>query len=465
MKQDGLGGTFNEPRTGETVAAIAHAVQRGQISPRAMVERSLERIDRHEDQIRAFAHLRRDEVLAEAEALAHHPRLSELPMAGVPIAIKDSIDVVGCPTRQGSPATSAASVAKEPPPITRLREAGALIVGKTTTPELCISAVTHSKLSGVTRNPWDPARSPGGSSGGSAAAVSAGMVAAALGTDGGGSVRLPAAACGLIGFKSARGSVPGIDEEAGWYGVTQWGPLTTSVADAAVFYQTLAGAGSTALLEPSSSASGNTIRIGRSDAKPPGVAADPAAINAMNWAADILLDAGHDLSPATVPTQALDSIRALQRAGAGLARDVRNEVSFNKLGPIAKALAVFGSVSRISGEPAISDLTPIEARLRTAFSSHDVLLTPTLAGRQLPADLGYEGGHLGLLRAQTFATTYTAIWNLAGFPAISVPAPLAGDGLPAAVQMVTKPGNETLLFRLAEQLEAKHRWNYPAGYP
>src|SRR5436305_8991369 len=219
-----------------TATALADAVRRGAVTPRELATEALRRIDRYDEGLGAFQLVRRERCLAEADQV---DVAVDLPLAGVPIAVKDNVDVAGEPTRDGSLSTPETARDADHEVVRRLRVAGAVVVGKTRVPELCVFGATDSPF-GVTRNPWDRDRTPGGSSGGSAAAVAAAMVPVAHGNDGMGSVRIPAACCGLVGIKPGAGVVP-VDLGAnGWYGMAENGALATTVADAAVLLSVLA---------------------------------------------------------------------------------------------------------------------------------------------------------------------------------------------------------------------------------
>ncbi|HZB59391.1 MAG TPA: amidase, partial [Actinomycetota bacterium] len=182
---------------GQTAVGIAAAVRAGQASPSEVLEEHLERIAALDGRLGAFRLLRTEQVRAEARALEERGDLAGLPLAGVPVAIKDNVDLAGVPTRNGSAATSDEPAAADAELVRRLREAGALLVGKTNVPELCLWPFNESEAFGDSRNPWSLDHTPGGSSGGSAAAVASAMVPIGLATDGGGSIRMPASNCGL----------------------------------------------------------------------------------------------------------------------------------------------------------------------------------------------------------------------------------------------------------------------------
>src|SRR5579859_5545548 len=213
---------------------IARAVRETRVSPAEVVQAHLSQITRLEPGIHAFQVVLAEQAMAEAHALAGRADLATLPLAGVPVAVKDNVDVAGVPTRAGSAATRSEPAGHDDELFRRLRAAGCVVIGKTQMPELAIWPFTEPQAYPVTRNPWDPSRTPGGSTGGGAAALAAGMAALALGSDGGGSIRIPAACCGVVGLKPGPGVVPlagGMDSH--WYGLTAFGPLARTVGDAA----------------------------------------------------------------------------------------------------------------------------------------------------------------------------------------------------------------------------------------
>ena len=212
--------------------ALAAMVRAGETTPRELVELYLRRIEALDPQLNAFRVLRAEQALAEADQADRSG-----PLAGVPIAVKDDIDLAGQVATRGSRSFGAPASA-DAEPLRRLRTAGAIPIGVTNVPELMIFPWTATAANGVTRNPWDPTRTTGGSSGGSAAAVAAGLVAAATASDGGGSIRIPAAACGLVGMKPTRGRVP---SGGGWLGLSTYGALARTVADSALLLDVMHG--------------------------------------------------------------------------------------------------------------------------------------------------------------------------------------------------------------------------------
>ncbi|HJU00888.1 MAG TPA: amidase, partial [Actinomycetes bacterium] len=290
-----MGGRY----VGETAVGIAAAVRSGQVSPTEVLEQHLERIAAVDGRLGAFRLLRTDEVRAEARALEQRGDLGTLALAGVPVAIKDNIDLAGAPTRNGSAATSPEPAAADDELVRRLRAAGALLVGKTSVPELCLWPFTESEAFGITRNPWGLDHTPGGSSGGSGAAVAAGMVPIALAADGGGSIRIPASNCGLVGLKPGHGVVPFPEGGASpWSQMSEFGPLATTVADLALALDVLAGGDRFRAVAPPE----RPLRIGVS-AKPvsAGVKVDPRVRAAMVATAEALASAGHAVETVDPP--------------------------------------------------------------------------------------------------------------------------------------------------------------------
>src|SRR5215469_11609168 len=225
---------------GRHATDIAAAVRSGEVTAAAVVAEHLQRIGRLDAELGAFVRVRAARAADEAVAVDSRADRAELPLAGVPVAVKDTVPVAGEPMRLGSAAMPDAAQSEDHPVVARLRDAGAVVVGLTNLPELAIYPFTDS-VYGIARNPWDPRRTPGGSSGGSGAAVAAALVPVAHGTDGLGSVRIPAAACGVFGIKPGTGVVPGDLGETGWYGLSEHGTLAATVADAALMLGAMAG--------------------------------------------------------------------------------------------------------------------------------------------------------------------------------------------------------------------------------
>ena len=227
---------------GKSAIEIASLVRSRAVSPVDVIAEHLKRIEALDGEIHAFQLVRRERALAEAATLAAQANLDVLPLAGVPVAIKDNVDVAGEPTRHGSAATTESPADHDDELVRRLRAAGAIVIGKTVMPELAIWPFTEPEaFLPPTRNPWNAERTPGGSTGGGAAAVATGMVPLALGSDGGGSLRIPAACCGIVGLKPGTGVVPLARGAAHhWLGLTEFGPMANSAADLALMLDVLA---------------------------------------------------------------------------------------------------------------------------------------------------------------------------------------------------------------------------------
>jgi len=437
-----------------TAVGIAAAVRARDLSPAEVVEAHLERIAALDDRVHAFQLVRADEVRAEALALGERPDLAELPLAGVPVAIKDNVDLAGAPTRNGSAATRAEAAAADGEPVRRLREAGAMLVGKTTVPELCLWPFTESQAFGATRNPWNLDHTPGGSSGGSAAALAAAMVPLALGADGGGSIRMPASNCGLVGIKPGPGVVPVPDGVSSWSGMSEFGPLATTVADLGLFLDVLAGTTTYRAVQGPD----RSLRIGVSVKAPAvGVKVDPEVRAALDATAAALRDAGHQVAAADPPWRNGDAAPFLHRVFLGCAEDA-DGLDWEALEPRTRAEARVGRLLRRARSVPSGPPARVLGRYQAWFEDHDVLLTPTLAAP--PLRLGaYRGKGLSrTLLGLTAYMPYTPPLNLVGFPAASVPAGGSRDGLPIGVQLVAARGGEALLLSLARQLETLRPW-------
>jgi amidase len=440
---------------GETAVGIAAAVRGGRVSPAEVLEEHLERIAALDGRLGAFRLLRTDEVRAEAKALEDRADLAGLPLAGVPVAIKDNVDVAGAPTRNGSAATSPEPAAADDELVRRLREAGALLVGKTNVPELCLWPFTESEACGVSRNPWSLDHTPGGSSGGSAAAVAAAMVPIALATDGAGSIRMPASNCGLVGIKPGHGVVPfpasGVST---WSRMSEFGPMATTVADLGLALDVLADTDTFRAVAPPA----GPLRIGVS-AKPGavGVKVDPAVRAAMETTAEALAGAGHRVEAVAPPWRNGDAAAIIRRVFYGCAEDT-DGLPWEALEPRTRAEARMGRLLRRARPAPTGPPRRVLARYQAWFEGHDVLLSPALALPPLPVG-AYRGK--GLARTLLGVTAYmpfTPPINLVGFPAAAVPAGATEDGLPLGVQLAAAPGGEALLLALARQLETLRPW-------
>jgi amidase len=452
------------------IARQAQLIASGEITSRELVELYLERIARHDATLNAFRVVFAERALLEADqAQARLGAGGERPLLGVPIAVKDDIDVAGEVTAWGTNAFGGPAAA-DAEVVRRLREAGAVIIGKTHVPELTLWPFTETATYGATRNPWDLQRAPGGSSGGSAAAVAAGLVGAALGSDGAGSIRIPAAWSGLFGLKPQRGRVSMAPRPRAWHGLSVNGMLTRSVADTALFLDAASGATdvdadhppATAISYASAAATPpGPLRVAISRKVPFGVISrlDAGAARALSDTAELLRSLGHEVVEED-PDYGPDAIQAvLVRYLRGCHDDARGLPHPERLERRTKGMARLGGLippqileRALAGEGALA------ARLNGVLERNHVLVTPATASP--PPRIGaLQGrGALWTLNAVAGWVPYNGVWNVTGQPAASVPAGFGEDGLPRAVQLVGRPNDEATLLSLAGQIEAERPW-------
>jgi amidase len=396
--------------------------------------------------------------LREADAVDERPDRAALPLAGVPIAIKDNVAVAGEPMRGGSTGSDPEPQQHDHEVVRRLRNAGAVVVGLTRVPELCIWGTTDSSF-GITHNPWDTTRTPGGSSGGSAAAVASGTVPVAHGNDGMGSIRIPAACCGLVGIKPGLGLVPSDLGNGSWFDMAENGPLTTTVEDAALVLSVLADQPSLAVLTPP-----DPLRVAVSTRVPiAGVRLDKRWAAATRETADLLRDAGHAVVTADPPYGQTLVRSGILRWTAGTELDARQLADRSRVEVRTQRHAAAGRLALRLGFPRANGRRNWQTKAEQFFTDHDVLVTPALAQSPPRAKAWSERGWLANIVSNAWYAPFAAPWNLAGWPAMSVPAGLAPNGLPLAVQLVGRPGTEHQLLRLAAQLEQLRPWPRVAG--
>ncbi|MGW0711276.1 amidase [Streptomyces sp. NPDC002643] len=441
---------------GRTAAEIATAVREKRVTPREVVARHLARIEAVDGRVGAFRVVRARAALEEAEEVAARADLTELPLAGVPVAIKDNLAVRGESTRNGSAATPDRPAEADHVTVARLRAAGAVVVGLTNVPELCVFGTTDG-VHGTARNPWDVSRTTGGSSGGSAAAVAAGLVPIALGNDGMGSLRIPAANCGLICLKPGSGVIPAGIGHGDWFGMSENGPLTTTVEDARLMFQVLAD---TTLDRPVEASAPRRVAL---SVRSPlvGVTVTRPYADAARRAADVLARAGHTVRPADPPYPLWLGTTSLAHWTAGTAVDAGD------LDPrrLARRTRVHAAVGRrfLNGVRKGDRREQLRRRMEPFFAEHDILLTPALARRGPAAANWHERGWLRNLLVNTTYSPLTPPWNLTGWPAMSVPFDTLPSGAPCAIQLVGRPGTELELLELAGQLERLHPWQRTAS--
>jgi amidase len=444
---------------GQTAVDIAKAVRSGAASARDVVAEHLELIAARDGTIGAFRTVLAEQALAEAEALDARPDRAELPLAGVPVAVKDNLPVAGQLRLDGSRASSTDRAEQDHEVVARLRAAGAVVVGITQLPELSVWGTTDG-AGYVTRNPWDLGLTPGGSSGGASAAVAAGFVPIAQGNDSMGSIRIPSACCGLVGLKPGLGVVPahiGVNE---WFGMGENGPLATTVADTVLAFDVMAGRreGESRMPAP------GRLRIAVSRRSPLlGVFPDSDAKDGLLRAARALVAAGHDAFTAGPPYRASTVRGILSRWFGGVAMDAET-VDETLLQPRTRRHAAIGRRAIAHGFVRAADRETWVAQVEEMFSRYDVLITPMLAGPPLSAVRWSERSWFANVQNNARYAPYAAPWNFAGVPAMSVPAGIRSDGMPAAVQLVGAPGSEALLLAVAAQLEQRVPWQrHPTG--
>ncbi|MDF3298800.1 amidase [Streptomyces tropicalis] len=450
------------------LAETARLLAAGEVSSRALVEAALARIEATQGTLNAFRVVRAEAALAEAGAadrdLADGVRK---PLLGVPVAVKDDMDVAGEPTAFGCPGAFPA-VAEDGEAVRRLRAAGAVIVGKTNTCELGQWPFTEGPAFGDTRNPWDTGRTPGGSSGGSAAAVAAGIVPAALGSDGAGSVRIPAAWTHLVGIKPQRGRISTWPHGESFQGITVNGTLARTVADAALLLDAAAGNHPRDPHRPPaldvSAAVGRDpgrLRIALS-LNPPFTAVparlDPEVRARVVELAGLLAASGHHVEEADPPYGQI-GLTFVPRATAGIAERVRGTPEPALLDRRTHAAARLG---RLLGGPPLRIARRAEAllhrRIGAFFDTYDVVLAPTTAAPPLRIGALRDLGGLATDRAMIAACPYAWPWNVLGWPGVNVPAGFVSGGLPVGAQLLGPAHSEPLLVSLAARLEEESRW-------
>ncbi len=441
------------------VAGQADLVRGGHVSARELVELALDRIARLDRELNAFAAVYAERALLEAKQADARMRAGEdRPLLGVPVAVKDEIDIGGEITSHGTGAmvTRAAADAEI---VRRVRAAGGIVLGKTKMPELGLWPFTESVTWGVTRNPWDPERTPGGSSGGSAAAVAAGMVPVALSADGAGSIRIPAACCGLFGLKPERDRVPRAPHDGDRMHWVVFGSLTRSVLDTGVMLDVLAGE------EPrfaqAARARPPRLRIALAKGFPTGTRGRLSDdVNAaLDSTADVLRSLGHtvvegavDMRPRDVPVIVALLFRAARELVGSAERPQRLERR-------TRAFARPGAlVSDRMTERLLAAKSAMSARIGSMFDEYDVLLTPVMSAPAVPAGVMEGRGAIATYFWETGWVPFTILWNITGQPAASVPAGHSADGLPVAVQLVGRHDDESTLLSLAAELEAERPW-------
>jgi amidase len=457
------------------IGELADLVRGGELSATELVQASLDRIDELQPTLNAFTHVAHESALAVASDIGP---ADERPFAGVPIAVKDNRAVTGMPVTMCSDLFGDFRPRRDAFLVRRLREAGFVIVGKTALPEMGILPTTESRRFGPTSNPWDLSRTPGGSSGGSGAAVAAGMVPIAHGNDGGGSTRIPAACCGLVGLKAARGRVS-VGPDAGESYLVSDCVLTHTVAETAAALDVLAGyeVGDASWAAPVdgtfadlAAVAPGRLRIGLAlNAPLEGSSLDPVCEAAARGAAAVLESLGHDVEEITPPWSELELLSDFTRAfGPGIAftvfiggRIAGRDPTEDDVEPLTwmmyerareqDTLTYLSSHGRLEG---------VARSIVSFLAPYDAVVTPALATRPLPTGEVHGRGPdpWDHYQRSGLFTPYTAIVNVTGLPAVSLPLYHGDDGLPTGVQLIGRPAREDALLALATTLERALPW-------
>lgn len=446
------------------------ALAAGSVTSVELVERSLAAIEATQQTLNAFRCVRREAALAEAEEADRRRAVGEAaPLLGVPVAIKDDVDLAGETTAFGCVGDFEVKTA-DSELVSKVKRSGAVIVGKTNTPEFGQWPVSEGPAFGVARNPWNLDHTPGGSSGGSAAAVAAGLVPAALGSDGAGSVRIPASWTDLVGIKPQRGRISTWPDPEAFCGLTCYGPLASTVADAALLLDVLAGnidgdrhrppAAEGPYLDAAGRDPG-TLRIALSYSIPfsgPPARLDRGVHGCVEGIATTLSELGHRVEPFDLKW-GLVGVGFLPRSMGGIREWSERVPDSSLLDPRTRHNARNGRI--VGGAPGLAVARAVEPLLhrhfRAVFKDFDVVITPTTAQPPLPI-----GSIDGLSDWETdkrivAACPYAWPWNVIGWPGVNVPAGFV-DGLPVGAQLLGPANSESLLISIAAQLEGVLRW-------
>jgi amidase len=449
----------------------AAALKSREVSSRELVRHHLERIEAHASVLGAFITVTAEQALERAAAADAAIAVGGAPeFTGVPIAIKDLTFTRGVPTSMGSLAMRDFVPPVNAYVVDLIERAGFISLGKTNTPEFGLSSYTDNDIIGPARTPWDTSRNAGGSSGGAAAAVAAGLVPLAQGSDGGGSIRIPASSCGIFGFKPSRGRVSAGPVGSDWSGLAGDGPLTRSVRDAAALLDVIAHSmpGDVRPLPDPPVPYAEWIRrqpgplrIARwSGTHLEGIAPGPDAVAAWESASLLLEGLGHEIVDIANPfPQALEPqfnvIWSSGIAGAPIPPESEatlrpNTRYWRERGRVATAVELSQAMQFLEGTM---------RQILTDLQAYDVFLTPTLALPPQPVEWFNESGdpvedhHRELL-----FTPYTALYNMSGQPAASLPLHWSDEGLPIGVMVAGRPGQDGPLLSLCAQVEATAPW-------
>ncbi|WFR66348.1 amidase [Curtobacterium flaccumfaciens] len=456
-------------------------IRRGESTAREVTDHFLDRIARLDPELGAFVTVTAGAAQDRADHLGDRVPTSR-PLWGLPSADKDLYDRAGVPTRSGTVALPERPATADHPLVAALDAAGTISLGKTAGPEFGMSSSSETRL-GVTRNPYDTTRAPGGSSSGAAVSVAAGLLPAAVGSDGGGSVRIPAAATGLVGLKPSRGRVPSMPGRSGVGGLSVAGPLARTVADAGMLLDALVSP--TGLPEPRPYAlvtpevgdgpfTAAAVRgegrfvVGLLNGSPwddtVDVVVDPAARAAVATAVRVLGEVGHGVEDVAMPRAPYAAAFRVAWESSAARLPMVPGIDLAELTPLVSWLVARGqSLTGTQVLDAMTALDTFSAALIGTFDRFDAVLTPTLA--LTPRPLGWYGDDPEEdFRRQCAYSPWTSMANVAGLPAITLPVGVTseghpdGAGLPMGVQLIGRPGGERVLLAIGAQLERRLRW-------
>ena len=445
-------------------------IRDGEVSSEDLVTVMLERIAEVADQLGAFQTVTAEEAYLASRRHAHSA--AHGPLAGVPTAIKDLNATKGVRTTFGSAVFADYVPDFDDEVVRRIAAAGLVSLGKTSTPEFGSPCYTEPEGSPPAVTPWDTTRMAGGSSGGAAAAVSAGLVAVAQGSDGGGSIRIPASCCGVVGLKATRGRISGAPTYGDPVGLAATGSLARTVRDAAALLDVMAGR---AVGDPFWAPEDASPFLDACDREPgrlriarfsePVIAdsrIDPECLAAWEAASELLASLGHEVEDIEVPLPR-DAVPVFETCWAVLtALSYVNLPAERRalLRPLTTWLSEKGmAVSGPEFGLAIGELRRVAARTLATLSAYDAVLTPTLAAPPLPVGaIRNDDDPAADFEAQKRFTPYTSMWNVTGSPAVSLPTHWTPDGLPVGIMLATAPGDEATLLSLAAQVEEASPW-------
>jgi amidase len=454
------------------VLDLADSLRRRELSAVELLDACLDEVDRTNEEINAVVW--RDDERARAGAREADERLAagdEAPFLGVPLPIKDVTEVEGWPVSYGSRgAADTPSAGPSELCVDAFLEAGFVVACKTNTPEFGHITATDNLRFGSSRNPWDRSRTPGGSSGGAAAATAAGMFPAAHANDGAGSIRIPASCCGLVGLKPSRGRVPRLSQS--WLGGVVEGSVTRTVADTAALLDVIAGPDPLSWYNAPAperpfreevGADAGRLRIGLMDHGPQGMPIDPDCAEAARRTAAALEELGHHVEPVDVPTISEELIGPFNLMVAASLGEHVEDVDFSKAEPhIAHQFAIAQQVSSLDYVYAMRQLERISrALLAESWHGFDVLLTPTMAVTPPPVGAILEASHANPEAPAELVigtVAFTGFGNITGLPGISLPVHWTDDGVPVGAQLVGSPFDEATILRLAGAVEQALPW-------